>query len=234
MKHYGKVLCTLVFSALFILSACSSQQRMDNADAANLDYHDKSLNTKGNGHVHGHSSSPDVIPSVDRAKKKTTNAAKSTTNGLGTNVYSLMGSSGLHDGGISSHLESRLSAAGIPGIKVFVLDDTIILARAKQEVTSTSYDEMQKKVLTNTSGMSGKGNLDGVDPAKQAPDDNLTKAKDLMNKAFDNQVQILTVTDPKAMTLIDGLKANLKAKTPSYTRLTSDLTALVKLTNEKK
>lgn len=217
--------------ALFALSSCSSNQRMEEneADAAHLDYHDQSLNNKGSGH----GSSSKVIPSVDRAKKETTTNDKQTTSGLGANVYSLIGSSSLHDGGISSHLESRLSAAGIPGMKVLVLDDTIILARAKQEVTSNRYDEMQQKVLTNTSGSSGKGNLDGVDQTKTADDDNLTEAKALMNKAFNNQVQILTVTHPKAMTLIDSIKANLKSAKPSYSKLTNDINTLIRMTNEK-
>lgn len=223
----NKIWFTPVFGALLMLSACSGHQ--DEAGAAHLDYHDKTLNTKGNGHVHGNNNSAHVIPSVDRAKKSTTKQ----TGGMGTNVYSLIGSSSLHDGGISSHLESRLSGEGIPGIKVFVLDDTIILARAQPEVTSTRYDEMQNKVLKGTTGMSGKGNKDGVDMNKLNTDDNLDQAKALMNKAFNGQVQILTITNPKAMPLIDGIKANIKTATPNYSKLTSDINTLIKMTREK-
>ena len=223
---FGPILITSL-----ILTGCSAQQGEHQVDAANL--HDKTLNTKGNGHVHGSTDNPNVIPSVDRAKKRTTNAKGQTTNGLGTNVYSLIGSSSLHDGGISSHLESRLSGAGIPGIKVFVLDDTVILARAGAQTTSTRYDEMQQKVLTNTSGSSGKGNLDGVDMSKLNTDDNLDKAKDLMTKAFNGQVQILTITNPKAMPLIDGIKANIKADKTNYTTLSSDINTLIKMAREK-
>ncbi|MEH6904493.1 hypothetical protein [Neobacillus drentensis] len=226
----------LPIAALLVLSACSGQQSMKGNEvgaAENVDYHDPSVNEKGNGNVHGHEKSVNVIPSVDRAKKKTTNRSGQTTSGVGTNVYSLIGSSGLHDGGISSHLESRLSGEGIPGIKVFVLDDTIILARAKPEVTSTRYDELQNKVLKNTSGSSGKGNLDGVDPEKLNNDDNLDRAKELMDKAFNGHVQILTVTNPKALPLIDGIKANIKSKTPTYSKLSSDINTLIKMTREK-
>jgi hypothetical protein len=200
---------------------------------ANLDFHDKSVNKKGNGTVHGDNDSVNVIPSIDRAKKKTTNQHKQTTSGIGTNVYSLIGSSSLHDGGISSHLESRLAGEGIAGIKVFVLDDTVILARAQPETTSTRYDEMQRKVLSNTSGVSGKGDLDGVDQTKVNTDDNLDRAKELMGKAFNGQVQILTITDPKALPLIDGIKANIKSATPTYSKLSSDINTLVKMTLEK-
>lgn len=224
------------FAALLMLSGCASQNGMKGNEVGateNLNYHDPSVNKKGNGNVHGHEDSVNVIPSVDRAKKKTTNKAGQTTSGVGTNVYSLIGSSSLHDGGISSHLESRLSGEGIPGIKVFVLDDTIILARAKQEVTSTRYDELQNQVLKNTAGSSGKGDLDGVDAAKLNNDDNLDRAKELMDKAFNGHVQILTITNPKALPLIDGIKANIKLKIPSYSKLSTDINTLVKMTREK-
>jgi hypothetical protein len=209
-------------AALLVLSGCSAQNGVKGNEvgaAENLDYHDPAVNKKGNGNVHGHQNSPNVIPSADRAKKETTNKNGQTTSGVGTNVYSLIGSSSLHDGGISSHLESRLSGEGIPGIKVFVLDDTIILARAQPEVTSTRYDELQSKVLKNTAGESGKGNLD--------------RAKELMDKAFNGHVQILTITNPKALPLIDGIKANIKLDTPSYSKLSSDINTLVKMTREK-
>ncbi|PGV49553.1 hypothetical protein [Bacillus sp. AFS037270] len=231
MKRLWNFYCGPIIIAFLVLTGCSAQQGEHQVDAANL--HDKSLNTKGNGHVHGSTDNPNVIPSVDRAKKTTTNAKGQTTNGLGTNVYSLIGSSSLHDGGISSHLESRLSGAGIPGIKVFVLDDTVILARAQAETTSTKYDEMQQKVLTNTSGSSGKGNLDGVDMSKLNTDDNLDKAKDLMTKAFNGQVQILTITNAKAMPLIDGIKTNIKADQTNYTKLAGDINTLIKMAREK-
>ncbi|MEH7095891.1 hypothetical protein [Neobacillus vireti] len=231
MKRIWNICGGPMMVVFLLLAGCSAQQGEHQVDAANL--HDKSLNTKGNGHVHGSTNNPNVIPSVDRAKKRTTNANRQTTNGLGTNVYSLIGSSSLHDGGISSHLESRLSGAGIPGIKVFVLDDTVILARAAAQTTSTRYDEMQQKVLTNTSGSSGKGNLDGVDLSKQNTDDNLDQAKELMTKAFDGHVQILTVTNAKAMPLIDGIKANIKADKTNYTKLASDINTLIKMAREK-
>lgn len=227
MKRNWKIWGTPLIGVMLVLGACSAEGLHKNeADAADL--HDNSLNEKGNGHVHG-TNNPDVIPSVDRTKKHTTK----TTEGMGTNVYSLIGSSSLHDGGISSHLESRLAGEGINGVKVFVLDDTVILARSKPEGTSTSYDEMQNKVLKNTAGLSGKGNFDGVDETGANTDDNLYQAKKLMNKAFDGHVQILTVTNPKAVTLIDRIKSTIKADNPSYSRMTNDITTLIKMTREK-
>jgi len=235
LKRKWKIWGFPFFGAVLMLTACASQNGIKENEvgaAENINYHDQSVNNKGNGHVHNQNS-VNVIPSVDRAKKSTTNRNSQTTEGIGTNVYSLIGSSSLHDGGISSHLESRLSGEGIPGIKVFVLDDTVILARAKQEVTSTRYDELQNKVLKSTSGLSGKGNLDGVDQDKLNNDDNLDRAKEVIDKAFNGNVQVLTITNPKALPLIDGIKANIKAKNPSYSKLSSDIITLVKMSNEK-
>ncbi|MBU8914894.1 hypothetical protein BGM25_02405 [Bacillus sp. FJAT-29953] len=228
MKKIRNMWYVPMIAVLLILGACSAQQELKgNAE----DLHQQSLNEKGNGHVHGQNN-VDVIPSVDRSKKHTTSTNNQTA-GLGENVYSLIGSSSLHDGGISSHLESRLAGQGITGIKVFVLDDTVILARAEPATTSTTYDEMQNKVLKNTTGLSGKGTLDGVDVNKLNTDDNLAKAKDLMNKAFNGQVQVLSITNPNALPLIDGIKANIKAPSPSYSKLSSDIITLVKMANEK-
>lgn len=230
MKKSGIFLFTAVLSVGLSLSACSGQQKMkeNQVGAADLDFHEKSINKKGNGDVRGGHHNPSVVPSIDRSKKNTTD----TVSGLGSNVYSLIGSSSLHSGGISTHLESRLSAEGIPGIKVFVLDDTIILARAKADVTSNSYDSMQNKVLSNTSGSSGKGGQAGVKPNADT-DDNLDKAKALMNKAFGGQVQILTITNPAALPLIDSIKTNLQNANPTYSKLSTDLNTLIKMTREK-
>jgi hypothetical protein len=54
-----------------------------------------------------------------------------------------------------------------------------------------------------------------------------------MEKAFNNQVQILTITNPKALPLIEGIKANIKSDTPNFTTLSSDMTTLVKMAREK-
>ncbi|MBD1383348.1 hypothetical protein [Metabacillus arenae] len=227
MKRTCNKLMLPFIGVLLVLSACTNQQGAINGEQGvnNTEHHmDVSTN---------HDRSGDVIPSADRTKKMTTNEDGEVTSGMGKSVYSLIGSSGIHDGGISSHLESRLSGEGIPGIKVFVLDDTIILARAKPENTSTHYDDMQNQVLTGTEGMSGKGEEDGVKDIDYNVDDNLDHAKRIMEEAFGGQVQILTVTNSKAPVLIDKIKENLKNKTPSYNQLTNDINTLVQMTKEK-
>ncbi|KOP83989.1 hypothetical protein AMS60_09505 [Bacillus sp. FJAT-21945] len=177
-----------------------------------------------------------VIPSENGAKRQTTDEHGGTSHGTGTNVYSLIGSSGLHDGGISSHLESRLGGEGITGIKVFVLDDTVILARATPEVTSTQYDAMQEHTLNGVDGMSRK-DLNKKDTANttaaQEEDDNLIKAKSFMNKVFNGNVQTLTVTNPAAVELIEKIKNDIKADSVPYNEVSKDIITLIKMTKEK-
>jgi hypothetical protein len=234
----------VIFSAALFLSACSGQQNMGDesvqAEESQHDTHgerktsvyDKSISARNmNDGL--------VIPSENGEKRQTTDEHGGTTHGAGTDVYSMIGSSGLNDGGISSHLESRLSGEGINGVKVFVIDDTIILARSTPEVTSNQYDSMQEHVLTGVDGMSRKDlNKKDADSMKNAEatqdvDDNLDKAKSFMSKVFNGNVQTLTVTNPKAVVLIEKIKTNLKADSVPYDTVSKDIITLVKMTREK-
>jgi hypothetical protein len=229
-----------IMAGLLILTACAGQQNTldENVNAEegqhgahNNSVYDQSVKTRNiNDGL--------IIPSENGEKKQTTDEHGGVTHGTGTNVYSLIGSSGLHDGGISSHLESRLGGEGITGIKVFVLDDTVILARAKPDVTSTQYDSMQKQVLNGTEDIS-RSDIDKEETANQNntltedADDNLEKAKSYMNQVFNGNVQTLTVTNPEAVTLIEKIKNNLKADAVPYDTVSKDIITLVKMTKEK-
>jgi hypothetical protein len=232
-----------IFSTALFLSACSGQQNLldesvkaeesqhDNHGAHQTSVYDKSISTRNmNDGL--------VIPSENGEKRQTTDEHGGTSHGTGTNVYSMIGSSGLNDGGISSHLESRLGGEGINGVKVFVLDDTVILARATPEVTSNQYDSMQEHVLNGVDGMSRK-DQNKKDPANmnntatQDVDDNLDKAKSYMNKVFNGNVQTLTVTNPEAVVLIEKIKNNLKGESVPYDTVSHDIITLVKMTREK-
>ena len=234
---------TAIFSAALFLSACSGQQNVldesvkaeegqhDTHGTHQTSVYDKSISTRNmNDGL--------VIPSENGEKRQTTDEHGGTSHGTGTNVYSMIGSSGLNDGGISSHLESRLGGEGINGVKVFVLDDTVILARATPEVTSNQYDSMQEHVLNGVDGMSRK-DQNKKDPANmnntatQDVDDNLDKAKSYMNKVFNGNVQTLTVTNPEAVVLIEKIKNNLKAESVPYDIVSQDIITLVKMTREK-
>jgi hypothetical protein len=235
---------TAILSAALFLTACSSQQNMmdetvkaeegehDTHSGHKTSVYDKSVSTRNmNDGL--------IIPSENGEKRQTTDEHGGTSHGTGTNVYSMIGSSGLNDGGISSHLESRLGGEGINGIKVFVIDDTIILARSTPEVTSNQYDSMQEHVLNGVDGMSrkdlNKKDADSMknDTASQDVDDNLEKAKSYMTKVFNGDVQTLSVTNPEAVVLIEKIKNNLKEDSVPYDAVSQDIITLVKMTREK-
>lgn len=234
----------VILSAALFLSGCAGQLH-------SVDENVKAEEGQHDGHGTHHQNVYDkgvskrdindglIIPSETGVKKQTTDEHGGTSHGTGTNVYSLIGSSGLHDGGISSHLESRLGGEGISGVKVFVLDDTVILARATPTVTSTRYDSMQEHTLNGVDGVSRndiniktKGNTPPTTTDADM-DDNLEHAKSYMNQVFNGQVQTLTVTNPKAVELIDKIKNNLKAESVPYETVSKDIITLVKMTKEK-
>ncbi len=179
------------------------------------------------GYSHENMNDPDIIPGVSRDKKDTTNNSGSTYSGMGQNLYSTIGTSGVHEGGISSYFESILEGEGITGVKVFVVDDSVILARNKAENTSHEYDSMQRNLLSNTEGMSGKGEPDGAGNGAQM-DDNLGQAMEKMDEMFNGNVKVLTVTNPESADLIEGIKE--KIMDSSYEEASSDLLELLNMT----
>ncbi|MGG3308142.1 hypothetical protein ABER23_12005 [Paenibacillus lautus] len=212
-------------SALLLsLTACLNQN--DNQQNA------QSMEQRNADAVHLHST--DVIPSYHGPKTETTNVHGKTTSGMGMSVYSMIGSSSLHEGGVSSHVQSRLASSGIEGVKAFVLNDTIILARAESRVSSNQYDNMQQKVLSQTQGMSGKGEPNqGVIGAKSADNDNMSQAKEQVKSMFNEEVQILTVTNPQAPELIDRIASKLHGA-PRDESIARDITKLLQMTSDKK
>lgn len=155
---------------------------------------------------------PSIIPSETGDKTETTNEYGTTYKGVGNNIYSTIGSSGIHEGGVSSYFESILKGEGITGVKVFVVDDSMILARNNPETTSHEYDDMQRNLLSGSEGSEGKGEIQGVEDSDRDSDDrfdNLTQAKNEINEMFDGNVKILTVTDPGATDLIDQIKEDI-------------------------
>jgi hypothetical protein len=179
-----------------------------------------------------HLKHPDVIPNQFGPKIRTTNEQGNTTYGLGTSVYSLMGSSGLHSNGFSSHLESRLSGEGIDDIKVFVLDDSVILATEIRHATSAQLDPMQRKVLSPTGGQSATGpepnNDVGTPGSGKVADDNLSQAVQRIKEMMGGDVRVLTVTGARAVRTIDRIRTNTTAGGSSQA-LSDDLRSLLKM-----
>ncbi|MEC0201388.1 hypothetical protein P4H39_01950 [Paenibacillus lautus] len=213
-------------SALLLsLTACLNQTDDNQQNTQSMDQRNADA-------VHLHST--DVIPSYHGPKTETTNVHGNTTSGMGMSVYSMIGSSSLHEGGVSSHVQSRLAGLGIDGVKAFVLNDTIVLARAESQVSSNHYDNMQQKVLSQTEGMSGKGEPDeGVSGAKIADNDNMSQAKEQVKSMFNEEVQILTVTNPQAPALIDRIASKLH-DAPRDESIARDISELLRMASDKK
>jgi hypothetical protein len=154
---------------------------------------------------------------------------------MGTGVYSRIGSSGLHEGGVSSHIQSRLHSEGIDGIKVLVLDDTVILGQDKKHISAHRYDPMQHKLLNPTAGESGKGARTSSDPgmgtkgtSKAVDHDNLAAAREHIHSLFGSDVRVMTVTGRPAIQAIDRIKAKLKSGSASHAELSRDLSTIMR------
>lgn len=212
-----------IFTVVTLLSACMQEQgAMDSkAEKAEPDVTD-SANTEN-------LNDPSVIPSESGDKKGSTNKQGTTYSGMGKDLYSSIGSSGIHTGGISSYFESMLKGVGITGVKVFVIDDSVVLARKKKSTTSHKYDDMQQKLLSGTDGMSGKGEPQGVNDTKEH--DNMQQAKKEINDMFNGNVKILTVTDPQALDIISIIEKNIKSA--SYEKASDNVLKLLNMTRHK-
>ncbi|REK71148.1 hypothetical protein [Paenibacillus paeoniae] len=175
-----------------------------------------------------------LIPSENGQKNYTTNNLGQTTYGLGTSVYSMIGSSGLHANGFSAHLESRLSSAGIPDVRVFVFDDTVVLATAKREASASSYDELQRKLLNQNEGMSSNGTapgegLGGVQGTERQYD-NLSNAASHIKELMGAEVKVLVAEGEKAVQTIEKIRSDALADQISPDQIAQDIRVLLSLT----
>ncbi len=177
---------------------------------------------------------PSVIPNEAGPKLHTTNEHGNTTYGMGTSVYSMIGSSGLHANGFSAHLESRLSGIGIPDVRVFVFDDTGVLATEKLTSSGSQYDEVQKKLLDQTEGLSGQGyspnhGLGGMNGTDKGSHDNLSMAASQIKNFMGGDVKVLTVTGTRAVKAIEKIREDALAENLSPDKLASDIRQLLRL-----
>lgn len=215
-------------AALLLLNGCSTAKDTDNADT-NV------------GHTADHASEmkmqrdPSLIPSENGVKQQTTNREGNTTSGMGTSVYSMIGSSGLQATGFSAHLESRLSGAGITDVKVFVFDDTVVLATAKREASGSESDSVQSKLLSPYEGLSGQGTasgqgLGGMEGTDTSPHDNLSlAAARIQGFMGGGDVRVLTVVSEQAVRLVDKIRADATADKLSPAVIAADIRTLLEL-----
>ncbi|ASN06014.1 hypothetical protein [Virgibacillus necropolis] len=224
-KIWKMIMITFAFGIVVVLSACNGGQEeatdtngANGTDMNNVSHHPTDTNLND----------PSIIPSENGEKTETTNEHGSTYDGMGQDIYGSIGSSGIHEGGVSSFFESILEGEGITGVKVFVVDDSVILARKEEQTTSHEYDHMQSDILSGTEGMSGKGEPEGVESTQEESLDNFDQAKTMMSEMFNGDVKVLTVTDPKAPDLIETIKENILNS--SYEEASNNLLTLFKMT----
>lgn len=213
----------LFLGMILIVSACQNDQGAADAnelqDGKTMDVAD---------HHQGDVNNPDIIPSEISDKTSTTNRDGTTYSGMGNSIYGSIGSSGIHEGGVSSYFESILKGQGITGVKVFVIDDSVVLARNTKETTSHEYDHTQNDVLSGTRGMSGHGEPPaGVNKDRDKSYDNLDQAKEEINDMFNGDVKILTVTNPKAVDLINRIKDDIQSS--SFSTASEDVLTLLEM-----
>lgn len=225
MKIWKGMALAFIIGITMVLSACADEQEEatdtnhgEETDINNVSHHPSDPNLND----------PSIIPSETGKKTETTNEYGSTYDGMGQDIYGSIGSSGIHEGGVSSFFESILEGAGITGVKVFVVDDSVILARKGEQTTSHQYDHMQSDILSGTEGMSGKGEPEGVEGTQEESLDNFDQAKKKMSEMFNGDVKVLTVTDPTATDLIESIKGNIKNS--SYQAASDELLTLLKMT----
>jgi len=217
----------LLGSAMILNTACGSNQNDQNAAGSSM-----SKSSANHQEI-------TKIPSEDGGDGEhdfpleTKNHRGETTNGMGTTVYSMIGSSGLHTEGLSSHLESRLSGTGIEGVTVLVMDDAVILGQVKKEITSNRYDTTQDKVINGNKGTSavgpdtrieGTGTLGSMDEGLYNMPQALKEIRDLLGE----DVRILSVTEPAAVSAIDRVKKNFHSANIPADQIASDISLIIK------
>ncbi|MEK0312321.1 hypothetical protein [Cohnella sp. 56] len=156
-----------------------------------------------------------VIPGLDRAKTQTTNQYGASGYGMGTGTLSRIGSSGLRGDDPASRLEAELDSAGMADVHVLVADGTVFLAADGQQAGS---DPLQRKLLSGTGGLSGKGAEPGphggigirsVQPDAQAQD-TLAAAEAWLKRQGAGE-RIVAAAGPEAVDIVERLRSSSPA-----------------------
>lgn len=211
MKHLSKSMAVGSIGLLLLMTACNN----NNQATPQQQTHTQSMNHPGHLGQNGET----VIPSVDRDKKLTTNNHGTTFSGMGTSVYSNIGSSNLHGGGPSTNLDSRLNAAGIHGVQTLIVNDVILVAPTTANTTSVNHmDATQSHLLSNYAGSSSRGGDYNGDYENNTagtmgttnPHHNLTQARKQIERMYGSDVQVLTVTSSNGLKAFEHVKKQMR------------------------
>ena len=194
---------------LLLLSACNNNNQAGPQQP--VDTGEQTAQQSAHSQQHGVT----VIPSVDRDKKVTTNRDHSSHSGMGTSLYSTIGSSGLHAGGPSTNLESRLNAAGIHGMQTLIVNDMILVAPVTDNTSSINQmDPMQTHLLTNYTGSSARSPEwpDGTSGTMgtKAQSQSFAQVRDQVERLYGSDAQIWTVTSREGLEAFEQVKKQMR------------------------
>ncbi|HWO53187.1 hypothetical protein VQ056_18130 [Paenibacillus sp. JTLBN-2024] len=205
---------------------------------ANQNYASDRLTNDGlrggtNAEGHPHLNSIKVIPKFNGEKVRTTNENGTTYSGMGSGVYSRIGTSSLHNTPESKTLEDRLESAGITGISVLTLGDSVYIGDPDGHTHIRNSEPQPHKVLSPNEGSSGKGYMSqkgGYGYTIGQRDNtkhNLNVIRAEVAGVYGKKVKIYTVHDPKAIQAIHRVKTAMRAGTP-VSKMNKDLAVIKK------
>jgi hypothetical protein len=176
---------------------------------------------------HPHTKSIKVIPHFNGDKVRTTNKNGTTYSGMGSGIYGRIGTSSLHDTPESITLENRLESAGITGISVLALGDSVYIGDPDHHIRSKNSKPQPHNVLSPNEGASGKGYMSPKATGYSIGQRDITETnQDLIRHevegVYGKKVKIYTVHDPKAIKTIKKVKTDVRAGKP-LSKLTSEL-----------
>ncbi|MWV45383.1 hypothetical protein GRF59_17310 [Paenibacillus sp. HJL G12] len=165
---------------------------------------------------HPHVDNIKVIPHFNGDKVRTTNKNGTTYSGMGSGIYSRIGTSSLHDTPESITLENRLESAGITGVKVLALGDSVYIGDPEKHTHTNNSKPQPHKVLSPNEGASGKGYMSQKGTgysigSRDINESNLSLIHQEVNGVYGKKVKLYTVHDPKAIQTIEKVKTALRA-----------------------
>lgn len=228
MKRKWTIPAIQVISAAVILSSCTAAPQ---GPQSNSIQQQSVPGPAAHPHQARSNQDPLVIPQYNGTKADSTNQHGTTFSGMGTNVYSQIGSSGLLSGGISSKVESRLDKIGLPGIKALVLGDMVILGQSEQQLHGATHE--QHRVLNPNEGSSGKGLMRGArvpgttTRIQSTQDTPLNRAAREVESFFGGNVRVMAVHSKEDLNAMERIKSDLNSASTAN-KLSSDISRILK------
>lgn len=214
MKQLRKWIGTGGLGVMLLLSACTHQAAPTQPAPVQPA---KTKTQSVSPSSHPKQSAGTVIPSVDQHKKTTTNQHGTTYSGMGTSLYSTIGSSGMHGGGPSTNLEARLNAANIHGVQALIVNDAIVIAPSSAKSQSVNHmDPMQAHLISSYAGSSsrgpeGPGTTTGTSGTLGTKDHShsLAQARTQIARIYGTEAKVWTVTTKKGIDALERVKKNM-------------------------